>query len=99
MIVLGGIDPSHSVLEPSAGKGDMVDILNKHGITNIDCIEICHSLKKILELKGCNLVGSDFLEFNDKKYDRIIMNPPFENLQDIDQEKLDQELMKSVKNK
>jgi len=84
MIVLGGIDPSHSVLEPSAGKGDMVDILNKHGITNIDCIEICHSLKKILELKGCNLVGSDFLEFNDKKYDRIIMNPPFENLQDID---------------
>jgi len=84
MIVLGGIEHSHSVLEPSAGKGDMVDVLKKHGIKNIDCIEIVYSLKKILELKGCNLVGSDFLEFDDKKYDRIIMNPPFENLQDVD---------------
>jgi len=84
MIVLGGVEPSHSVLEPSAGKGDMVDVLKKHGINDIDCIEIVPSLKRILELKGCNLVGSDFLEFNDKKYDRIIMNPPFENLQDVD---------------
>lgn len=84
MIVLGDITNSHEVLEPSAGKGDMVDVLKDNGINNIDCIEINGSLKKILELKGCKLVGSDFLEFNDKKYDRIIMNPPFENLQDVD---------------
>ena len=84
MIKLGDINSSHEVLEPSAGKGDMVDVLKANGINNIDCIEIAHSLKEILKLKGCNLVGSDFLKFNDKKYDRIIMNPPFENLQDID---------------
>ncbi len=84
MITLGCIDDSHEVLEPSAGKGDMVDVLKANGINNIDCIEINHSLKEILKLKGCNLVGDDFLEFNDKKYDRIIMNPPFEDLQDID---------------
>ena len=84
MINLGNINDSHEVLEPSAGKGDMVDVLKANGINNIDCIEIASSLKDILKLKGCNLVGSDFLEFNDKKYDRIIMNPPFENLQDID---------------
>lgn len=84
MIELGDIRPEHSVLEPSAGKGDMVDVLKSKGINNVDCIEINYSLKKILELKGCRLVGTDFLEFNDKKYDRIIMNPPFENLQDID---------------
>ena len=85
MIVLGDISASHEVLEPSAGKGDMVDVLKKHGMKNVDCIEINHSLKKILELKGCNMVGSDFLEFDyPRKYDRIIMNPPFENLQDID---------------
>lgn len=85
MIELGDIRASHDVLEPSAGKGDMVDVLKECGINNIDCIEIVHSLKKILELKGCNLVGSDFLEFDyPRKYDRIIMNPPFENLQDID---------------
>lgn len=84
MIELGDIKDCHEVLEPSAGKGDMVDVLKDNGIHNIDCIEINHSLKSILEAKDCKLVGSDFLEFNDKKYDRIIMNPPFENLQDID---------------
>ena len=84
MIELGDINSTHAVLEPSAGKGEMVDVLKNNGINNIDCIEINYSLKKILELKGCNLVGSDFLEFDNKKYDRIIMNPPFENLQDID---------------
>lgn len=84
MIELGDIKSNHEVLEPSAGKGDMVDVLKANGINNIDCIEINHSLKEILKLKGCNLVGDDFLEFNNKKYDRIIMNPPFENLQDID---------------
>ena len=84
MIELGDIRDCHEVLEPSAGKGDMVDVLKANGINNIDCIEIVHSLKEILKLKGCNLVGSDFLEFNDKKYDRIIMNPPFEKLQDVD---------------
>ena len=84
MIELGEIRDCHEILEPSAGKGDMVDVLKLNGIKNIDCIEINNSLKEILKLKGCNLVGSDFLEFNDKKYDRIIMNPPFEDLQDID---------------
>ncbi len=84
MIILGDITEAHEVLEPSAGKGDMVDVLKSNGINNIDCIEINHSLKDILKLKGCNLVGDDFLEFSGKKYDRIIMNPPFENLQDVD---------------
>lgn len=84
LIELGDIRGCHEVLEPSAGKGDMVDVLKNNGIDNINCIEINHSLKSILEIKGCEIVGSDFLEFNDKKYDRIIMNPPFENLQDID---------------
>ena len=38
---------------------------------------------EILELKGHNLVDRDFLE-HAGEYDRIIMNPPFENGQDID---------------
>jgi len=40
-------------------------------------------LRKILEVKGFNVVGNDFLEHK-KSYDRIVMNPPFENFQDID---------------
>ena len=94
MIILGNIEEHHEVLEPSAGKGDMVDVLKKNGINNIDCIEINHSLKEILKFKGCNLVGNDFLEFNGKKYDRIIMNPPFENLQDVDHIKKAYETLK-----
>lgn len=84
MIKLGDIQDYYSILEPSAGKGDMVDVLKDFGINDVDCIEINYSLRKILELKGYKLVGTDFLEFNEKKYDRIIMNPPFERLQDIE---------------
>lgn len=35
-----------------------------------------------LLIKGYNVVGSDFLEYNtDQKYDAIIMNPPFSDEQ------------------
>jgi hypothetical protein len=33
--------------------------------------------RELLEAKGYNLVGSEFLELQGKQYDRIIMNPPF----------------------
>lgn len=47
---------------------------------NIDCIENNQNLKYILEGKGYRVVDSDFLEFStEKKYDLIIMNPPFSN--------------------
>ncbi|RHX90254.1 class I SAM-dependent methyltransferase [Leptospira yasudae] len=71
------------VLEPSAGKGDLSEeILSSTGIKP-DTIEYFGSLREILQKKEFNLVGSDFLEFKDKLYDRIIMNPPFEKGQDM----------------
>ena len=73
-----------SVLEPSAGKGDIVDyIKEKHkkksyyGSLDVDCIEIDENLRKILKGKELRVVHDDFLTFNTfKHYDLIIMNPP-----------------------
>jgi hypothetical protein len=79
------IKPSHRVLEPSAGKGSLIEAAIAGGarVVNIDALEAVAALQDILRLKGFNVVGRDFLE-HEGQYDRIIMNPPFENGQDIE---------------
>ena len=82
----------HFVLEPSAGKGDLVDKLKSkmryHGYSNItgkhgsdveiDCIEQDGNLQSLLKGAGKRLIFDDFLKFETfKKYDLILMNPPF----------------------
>jgi len=79
----------NSILEPSAGKGDIIEVINKKmnyskGYYNkehyfdIDAIEIDNNLQHILKGKGYRVVYNDFLTYNTfKKYDLIIMNPPF----------------------
>lgn len=81
MIDHAGIKENDIVLESSAGIGNIAD-----GITynNVDVIEINPSFRELLKLKGYNVIGSDFLEFNEhNKYNKIIMNPPFSKNQDI----------------
>jgi hypothetical protein len=79
-----------SILEPSAGKGDIVDAIKKatdpkfrwdHDFhLDIDCIEVNPDLRHILKGKGYRVVHDDFLTFDTmKEYDLIIMNPPFSN--------------------
>src|SRR5690606_12977352 len=52
---------------------------------NVDVVEMAGQLREILQEKGHNLIGNDFLELpTDEKYDRIVMNPPFSKNQDID---------------
>lgn len=90
--MLSGIDFKliSSVLEPSAGKGNIVDAVidklkyshsysyNKNVTWDIDTIEIDKNLQYILQGKNYRVVHDDFLTFNSyKKYDIIIMNPPF----------------------
>lgn len=70
-----------TVLEPSAGKGDIVDYLYHNGATEVLAIEINEDLRKIVSSK-CNLIGNDF--FNCKAehishINLIVMNPPFSN--------------------
>lgn len=72
-----------SILEPSAGKGNIVDkMLQFLSLKNssIDCIEKDSELQNFLKGKGYRLVFDDFLQYQTrKKYDLIVMNPPFSN--------------------
>lgn len=79
------INDTHRVLEPSAGKGSLIEAAITAGakIENIAALEVVGDLQDILKLKGYNVVGRNFLE-HDGEYDRVIMNPPFENNQDIE---------------
>ncbi len=84
-----------TVLEPSAGKGNIVECVQAYGKAyvkyrdeyysrslnlDIDCIEIDANLRYILMGKNFRVVHDDFLTYNtQKRYDLIIMNPPFSN--------------------
>lgn len=85
--MLEGVDMKYvkTVLEPSAGKGDIVK-----GVKNekerqtynreldIDCVELDPDLRNLLKGSGMRVVGDDFLTYHTmKQYDLIIMNPPF----------------------
>ena len=84
MVQLAGIEPGMSILEPSAGKGNIADLIKEsHADNDLSVIEWNHTLKDILTAKKHNVVAQDFLE-HDRTYDRIVMNPPFENFQDVD---------------
>jgi len=90
--MLAGIDFKmiSSVLEPSAGKGDIVEQViekfryahsmyyNKEAVWDIDTIEIDENLQYILQGKKLRVVHNDFLTYETyKKYDLIVLNPPF----------------------
>ena len=80
----------HTILEPSAGKGNIIEALrekqkfnNKWYTTiklDIDCIESDENLRAVLKEKNIRVVHDDFLTYDTmKEYDLIIMNPPFSN--------------------
>lgn len=72
-----------TILEPSAGKGDIVNFItdnkyNKYYKYDIDCIEKDADLQNTLAGSGKRVVFDDFLKFDTfKHYDLIVMNPPF----------------------
>lgn len=73
-----------TVLEPSAGKGDLIEMVKQkegglYGYKfDIDAIEKDANLRYILNGKGFRVVHDDFLTYDTlKQYDLIVMNPPF----------------------
>ena len=82
MVEKADIQDGMDILEPSAGKGNICDIITSKYNVNIDVIELNDTLREILTLKGYTLVGNDFTLYSGKTYDRIIMNPPFKDGQD-----------------
>ena len=69
------------ILEPSAGKGDIVDFFKenyRYCYDKIGCIEKDETLINILRGKGHIVIDRDFLSYaGAEKFDLIIMNPPF----------------------
>lgn len=70
------------ICEPEAGSGNIADLIREAGFEP-DVIELSSTLRDILEAKGYSVIAHDFLVFQEKQYDRIIMNPPFSNGADI----------------
>lgn len=90
--LLSGVNWDHveSILEPSAGRGDLIEYaLRRNGgsrsyhysrrdLDDIDCVEIDPNLRAILTGKGFRVVHDDFLDYHTRKrYSLILMNPPF----------------------
>lgn len=85
MLQCADIQPGDKVLEPSAGKGNIADLVRElHPGAQLDVIECNYTLRGILIYKGHNLIAGDCLEVRNPIYNVIVMNPPFEKLADID---------------
>ena len=74
----------YSVLEPSAGKGDIAKVVQEHGghysKYNVFCIEQSNNLQAVLRDNDFKVIDSDFLAYSGgEQFDAIIMNPPFSN--------------------
>lgn len=82
MLAKVDLDTVSTVLEPSAGRGDIVEAINsrtRYGRTvSIDAIELDAELSMVLAGKGHKPIAADFLTFRSyRPYDLVIMNPPF----------------------
>lgn len=71
VVELAEIAPGMSVLEPSAGNGDIAAL-----VPGIECIEISQFRCDVLRSRGLNVTQGDFLQIS-WQWDRIVMNPPF----------------------
>ncbi|MRR49383.1 MAG: PLxRFG domain-containing protein [Rhodocyclaceae bacterium] len=55
-----------SVLEPSAGMGHIADLIRDAGVEP-DVVELSSDRRELLEAKGYNIVGSDFMNVNGRE--------------------------------
>ena len=69
------------ILEPHAGKGDIVDYCKIKGAKEVLAFEINKDLQRIVKTKA-TILGDDFLECKPEQISHInaiYMNPPFSN--------------------
>lgn len=89
MLEMAAIQPGNTVLEPSAGKGDILDAVKASfpdDQVTLYASEINSTLRSLLQVKGYKVLANDCFTLTaaDGSFDRIVMNPPFENGQDAD---------------
>jgi phospholipid N-methyltransferase len=94
MVRMLDVQPGDNVLEPSAGTGVLLGALGGKMFSHnpergsVSAIEINNTLARKLQAKFplTTVYCADFLEYTGEDlilFDRIIMNPPFENASDI----------------
>ena len=94
LVKMACIESGNRVLEPSAGTGNLIDaILKNHQGVRISYCELNCFLLDILRGKyegvsGVTFLGRDYFDIDtnrvENRFDRVIMNPPFERGQDVD---------------
>jgi phospholipid N-methyltransferase len=87
MVALADIRPNDTVLEPSAGTGVLLDAIRHDAADSVDltAVEINPNLTGIAS-KARRVHYGDFLQCSAADlgmFDRIVMNPPFANADDI----------------
>ncbi len=76
------LNSSMSILDPSAGKGNILNYIKSDCkyVRKLYAIEIDLELQAILTGLGYKIIDKDFLNYApEKSFDLIIMNPPFDN--------------------
>lgn len=82
VIELAEIEPGQTILEPSAGLGRLFQPIADCRITAVEIdLSICNHLRKAFP--AVEVVHGDFLEWTGRKFDRIVMNPPFKMGRDV----------------
>lgn len=83
ILELAGIGSDHLVLEPSAGIGTLAEACPDPA--NVKCVELRPAFAELIRASPRLPVSvCDFLELEpEPDYDRVVMNPPFENGQDM----------------
>lgn len=84
---LADLKPGQDVLEPSAGQGAISTELYHRGAKVFAC-ELLEANRKVLLGDGMPPISlfaeSDFMKLETgQKFDRVVMNPPFEKRQDV----------------
>jgi hypothetical protein len=84
MLEHADVKPGMLILEPSAGAGAILDeIAAAHPGARLAAFERHGALADILKAKGYTVDQCDFTEREpEATFDRVLMNPPFENGQD-----------------
>lgn len=84
VVELAEIEEGDSVLEPSAGWGNLLDPISvKCGIL---AVEPLMENSDVLRRKGynhCVMTFEEFAQDNTQYFDRVVMNPPFSGQRDI----------------
>ncbi len=86
---LDTIGPATVVMEPSCGDGRMADAILEYHPGGLVCYELNTDMEKFLSGKPYSVEYIDFMEVTRDELgalgvDRVVMNPPFTRLQDVD---------------